>query len=138
MELVQGLSVVCPVYCSERTLGRLVNEICLALANQSDFEIILVDDQSKDRSWDEIVIIGKVNSRVRGIKLGRNVGQHGALLAGVREARFQTTVTLDDDLQNPPSEMFKILDSLKDGVDVVYGVSSGVRQSFSRRFASRN
>jgi glycosyltransferase involved in cell wall biosynthesis len=137
VELVQGLSVVCPVYCSEQTLGRLVEEICLALSNQTDFEIILVDDQSKDGSWNEIVSIGKVNSHVRGIKLGRNVGQHGALLAGVREARFQITVTLDDDLQNPPSEIFKVLDPLKDGVDVVYGVSSGVRQSFSRRFASR-
>ena len=108
MELVQGLSVVCPVYCSEQTLGRLVEEICLALSNQTDFEIILVDDQSKDGSWNEIVSIGKVNSHVRGIKLGRNVGQHGALLAGVREARFQITVTLDDDLQNPPSEIFKV------------------------------
>lgn len=137
MELTPGLSVVCPVYCSERTLGRLVEEVCLAVTDQNNFEIILVDDQSKDRSWDEIVRIGTVNPRVRGVKLGRNVGQHGALLAGVREARFQTIVTLDDDLQNPPSEIFKILDGLTHGVDVVYGVSSGVRQSFSRRFASR-
>ena len=138
MELTRGLSIVCPVYCSEQTLNRLVEIICQSVDDQPDFEIILVDDRSKDQSWEEIVRISDVNPRVRGIRMGRNVGQHGALLAGVREARFQTTVTLDDDLQNPPSEIFKLLDGFKGGADVVYGVSSGVQQNFGRRFASRS
>ena len=137
MELIRGLSIVCPVFCSEQTLNRLVEEICQSIDDQPDFEIILVDDRSTDQSWGEIVRISDVNPRVRGIRMGRNVGQHGALLAGVREARFQTTVTLDDDLQNPPSEIFKLLDGFKGGADVVYGVSSGVQQTFGRRFASR-
>jgi undecaprenyl-phosphate 4-deoxy-4-formamido-L-arabinose transferase len=74
---------------------------------------------------------------VTGIRLGRNSGQHGALLAGVRAAKFQTVVTLDDDLQNPPEEINKLIDALVPGVDVVYGVSTEVKQNFYRRAGSK-
>jgi undecaprenyl-phosphate 4-deoxy-4-formamido-L-arabinose transferase len=126
---------VVPVYRSEQTLKELVSRISSAL-QKFDFEIILVDDASGDGSWKEISSLAKENLNVFGLRLGRNSGQHGALLAGVRTAKFETTVTLDDDLQNPPEEIEKLISSLKQGVDVVYGVSSEIKQKFYRRLGS--
>ena len=136
MGLSQGLSVVVPVYRSERTLRTLVDRVSASLAKQ-DFEIILVDDASGDGTWREITTLAKANTRVKGLRLGRNSGQHSALLAGVRVARFATVVTLDDDLQNPPEEISKLLAALSVDVDVVYGVSTSIKQNFYRRLGSK-
>ncbi|MFM7764000.1 MAG: glycosyltransferase family 2 protein, partial [Acidimicrobiaceae bacterium] len=135
MTLSQGLSVVVPVYRSEQTLRELVSRISSSL-QKHDFEIILVDDASGDGSWQEISSLAKENLNVFGIRLGRNSGQHSALLAGIRNAKFETTVTLDDDLQNPPEEIEKLVSGLKPGVDVIYGVSNEVKQNFYRRLGS--
>lgn len=104
MFLSKGLSVVVPVYRSEQTLKELVGRISSSL-QKHDFEIILVDDASGDGSWQEISSLATEKPNVFGIRLGQNSGQHGALLAGVRTAKFETTVTLDDDLQNPPKRL---------------------------------
>jgi undecaprenyl-phosphate 4-deoxy-4-formamido-L-arabinose transferase len=134
--LSDGLSIVVPVFRSEKTLNELVNRITKSVSNKS-VEIILVDDASGDETWTTICSIARQNSMVTGIRLGRNSGQHGALLAGVRAAKFQTVVTLDDDLQNPPEEINKLIDALVPGVDVVYGVSTEVKQNFYRRAGSK-
>lgn len=137
MSLLDGVSVVVPVYCSESTLGELVFQICTVLDEKLNYEIILVDDGSQDDSWSRILQLSKSNSRVFGIRLGRNVGQHGALLAGVRRSHFCYTVTLDDDLQNPPSEVPRLLGALAAGFDVVYGVSPTLQHSKWRIFSSQ-
>jgi undecaprenyl-phosphate 4-deoxy-4-formamido-L-arabinose transferase len=134
--LSDGLSIVVPVFRSEKTLKELVNRIINSISNKS-VEIILVDDASGDETWTTICSIARQNSMVTGIRLGRNSGQHCALLAGVRAAKFQTVVTLDDDLQNPPEEINKLIDALVPGVDVVYGVSTDVKQNFYRRAGSK-
>jgi undecaprenyl-phosphate 4-deoxy-4-formamido-L-arabinose transferase len=134
--LSDGLSIVVPVFRSEKTLNELVNRITKSVSNKP-VEIILVDDASGDGTWITICSIARQNSMVTGIRLGRNSGQHGALLAGVRAAKFQTVVTLDDDLQNPPEEINKLIDALVPGVDVVYGVSTEVKQNFYRRAGSK-
>ncbi len=136
MNLSSKISVVVPVYCSEQTLKELVSRVSDALQN-CDFEIILVDDASGDGSWQEISSLAKENQRVHGIRLGRNSGQHGALLAGVRVAKFEIVVTIDDDLQNPPEDIEKLVSELKPNVDVVYGVSTEIRQSFYRQLGSK-
>ena len=136
MVLSDGLSIVVPVFRSEKTLNELVNRITKSVSNKS-VEIILVDDASGDGTWTTICSIARQNSMVTGIRLGRNSGQHGALLAGVRAAKFQTVVTLDDDLQNPPEEINKLIDALVPGVDVVYGVSTEVKQNYYRRAGSK-
>lgn len=138
IETVLGkeVSVVVPVYRSEQTLQELVTRISSAL-QEYDFEIILVDDASGDGSWQKISSLAKENPNILGIRLGRNSGQHGALLAGVRMAKFNTTVTLDDDLQNSPEEIEKLISELKPNVDVVYGVSAEIKQSFYRRLGSK-
>ena len=136
MGFSNGLSVVVPVYRSERTLRTLIDRVSASLLNQ-DFEIILVDDASGDGTWREIATLSKANTRIRGLRLGRNSGQHGALLAGVRAAKFATIVTLDDDLQNPPEEISKLLTALTTEVDVVYGVSTSIKQNLYRRLGSK-
>ena len=136
MVLSDGLSIVVPVFRSEKTLNELVNRITNSISDKS-VEIILIDDASGDGTWTTICSIARQNSMVTGIRLGRNSGQHGALLAGVRAAKFQTVVTLDDDLQNPPEEINKLIDALVPGVDVVYGVSTEVKQDFYRRAGSK-
>ena len=136
MSLELGVSLVCPVYCSAQTLRILVDEVCTCLNGAYKFEILLIDDRSTDSSWLEILQISKENSAVRGIRLGRNVGQHGALLAGIRSARFDKIVTIDDDLQNPPSEVIKLVQALDSNGGVVYGVSTDVKQKLWRKASS--
>ena len=136
MSLELGISLVCPVYCSAQTLRILVDEICTCLNGTHRFEILLIDDRSPDSSWLEILQISKENSAVRGIRLGRNVGQQGALLAGIRSARFDKIVTIDDDLQNPPSEVIKLVQALDSNGGVVYGVSTDVKQKLWRKASS--
>ena len=99
-----AVSVVVPVYNSAGTLEELVARIGGALG-AGEHEIVLVNDGSADGSAEVIRRLARENPRVRGVFLMRNFGQHNALLAGIREARYPVTVTLDDDLQNPPEEI---------------------------------
>ena len=137
-EHLPGVSVVVPVYNSEETLRRLRDRLVSALqALGVSFEIILVEDGSRDRSWDEIRRIAEETPQVRGFGLTRNFGQHNALLCGIRQARYQITVTLDDDLQNPPEEIARLLGELATGVDVVYGTPEQEQHGFWRDRASQ-
>jgi glycosyltransferase involved in cell wall biosynthesis len=119
---VQALSVVVPVYNSADVLPELVARLEPVLhASAGEFELVFVNDASRDASWDALAALSRRYSWIRTIDLMRNVGQHNALLCGIRAARHELIVTLDDDLQNPPEEIPKLLDALTDDVDVVYG-----------------
>jgi len=102
----------------------------------SDSEIVLVDDGNLDSTWRVIRELARHNRQVHGIRLGRNSGQHAALLAGVRQAKKSIIVTLDDDLQNPPEEVPHVLAALTDDVDVVYGLPKQAKQSAWRNISS--
>jgi undecaprenyl-phosphate 4-deoxy-4-formamido-L-arabinose transferase len=102
----------------------------------SGSEIIIVDDGNTDDTWQVVRELSLSNKQVCGLRLGRNFGQHAALLAGVRRAEKPVVVTLDDDLQNPPEEVPKMLAALSDDVDVVYGLPERRRQSAWRNFTS--
>jgi len=118
------LSVVVPVYRSAGTLVELAQRIADSLG-VANLELILVDDSSADDSWLVVQRLATDYPWVRGIRLGRNSGQHAALLAGVRAATHSLTVTIDDDLQNPPEEIPKLVETIqRTGADVVYGVPS--------------
>ena len=131
-----AVSVVVPTFRSAATLPRLVERIinCGWFTNQS--ELVIVDDGNDDETWRVILGLAERNTQVRGLRLGRNFGQHAALLAGVRTARNPIIVTLDDDLQNPPEEVPKMLAVLSHDVDVVYGLPTRRRQSLWRNFTS--
>jgi undecaprenyl-phosphate 4-deoxy-4-formamido-L-arabinose transferase len=98
---------------------------------------VLVNDGSADSSWARVVGAAEADPRIRGLDLARNYGQHNALLAGIRAARGRVIVTIDDDLQNPPEEIPKLLARLDEGFDVVYGASDAPHQGFSRTLATR-
>ncbi len=132
------ISVVVPVYNSEATLVELVHRLQAVLPScASDFEIILVNDGSRDRSWQVISDLVTEFPSVSGINLMRNYGQHNALLAGIRAARHELVVTLDDDLQNPPEEMPKLIKKLAEGYDVVYGAPEHEQHGLWRDLASQ-
>jgi undecaprenyl-phosphate 4-deoxy-4-formamido-L-arabinose transferase len=137
-QLAPGISAVIPVHRSERSLPLLLPRLTAVLDTvASAHEIILVDDGSPDQSWDAIAVAAKADGRIRGIRLMRNFGQHNALLVGIRAARYQIVVTLDDDLQNPPEEIGRLLALLTDDVDVVYGSPISEKHSLWRSAASR-
>jgi glycosyltransferase involved in cell wall biosynthesis len=129
-----SISVVVPVYNSEETLTELVRRLHSTLEPLGrDYELVLVNDGSADASWDRIVELASGDDRLRGLNLMRNYGQHNALLAGIRSARNEIVVTLDDDLQNPPEEMPKLLAKLDEGFDVVYGSAANPGFGFWRK-----
>jgi len=131
------ISVVIPVYNGSDTLPMLVDEIGQALPGVADeFELVLVNDGSPDHSWEVITELAGRHPWVRGIDLMRNYGQHNATLCGVREARYEVIIIMDDDLQNPPREIPKLLEKLEEGYDVVYGVARKRQQVWWKNLAS--
>ncbi|MGD8466765.1 MAG: glycosyltransferase family 2 protein [Anaerolineae bacterium] len=132
-----SISVVVPVYNSQDTLVELVERIEVVLSELTDrFEVVLVNDGSRDNSWQAICGLATEHDRVIGLDLMRNYGQHNALLAGIRQAQYDLIVTLDDDLQNPPEEVPKLIRKLEEGHDVVYGTPEREQHGFWRDLAS--
>jgi len=131
------ISVVVPVYNSQQSLRMLIERLEPVLSAISfRYEVILVNDASRDGSWKVIQELCNSRTWVRGIDLMRNYGQHNALLCGIRAARFDVIVTMDDDLQHPPEEMPKLLAKLDEGYDVVYGFPEQEQHGILRDLAS--
>jgi undecaprenyl-phosphate 4-deoxy-4-formamido-L-arabinose transferase len=120
-----AVSVVVPCYASAEMLPALFARIRDVLEKDgSGFELILVEDRGPDRdaTWDVIQRLAHEDARVRGFRVLKNGGQHNALLLGIRQAKHDIIVTLDDDMQNPPEEMPRLLRELEDKkLDLVYG-----------------
>lgn len=117
-----SISVVVPAYRSALSLPELVRQLEPVLDDAASYyELILVDDGSGDGTWQVIEDLANGHDWVRGVRLMRNYGQHNALLCGIRRARYELTITLDDDLQHPPEEIPKLLKQLGPDTDVVYG-----------------
>lgn len=133
-----GVSVIVPVYQSTATLASLMDRIANALSPVGSFEVILVDDGSQDPTWRTLKKLTDQWPQAVGVRLGRNYGQHNALVAGIRQAMYPVTVTIDDDLQNPPEEIPCLVNELMNkNLDVVYGVPERVEQSVARKLAGR-
>jgi glycosyltransferase involved in cell wall biosynthesis len=135
---VPTLSVVIPVYRAEGSLRELHRRLVTTLEPEGIvFEIVFVEDCGGDHSWEVIEELAAADHRVRGLRMSRNYGQHSALLCGIRAAVNDVVVTLDDDLQNPPEEIPKLLAKLAEGYDMVYGTRERERHGFLRDMASR-
>ena len=136
--LPRGLSVVIPCYHSEGSLRPLVEALRPVLAAHAPaFEILLVNDASRDRTGAVAAELAQAFPEVIAIDLMRNYGQHAALLCGIRVARFDVVITMDDDLQHPPAELPRLLAALTDEVDVVYGAAEREPHGLFRGLASR-
>jgi len=131
------LSVVVPAFNSEQSLPILVNRLNKVLTGCCQtFEIILVNDDSSDGTWKTILSLSERFPWLHGINLMRNYGQHNALLCGIRRAKHALVITIDDDLQNPPEEIPKLIDKLEEGYDVVYGTPCEQQHGIWRNLAS--
>ncbi len=131
------VSVIIPVYNGADTLEPLVDRLLKVFQGQTnECEILMVNDGSQDHSWKIIQALASRYPQVHGLDLMRNFGQHNALLAGIRQAKGEIIVTMDDDLQNPPEEVPKLLAKLAEGHDVVYGNPSQKQHGIFRDNAS--
>lgn len=133
----ESISVVIPVYNSAQSLPETVRRLRVVLdAIAAHFEVVFVEDGSRDDSWIVVRNLAAEYSFVTAIRLMRNYGQHNALLCGIRAARYPVIATIDDDLQNPPEEIPKLLAKLAEGFDVVYGTPMNEQHGFLRDVAS--
>jgi glycosyltransferase involved in cell wall biosynthesis len=116
------LSVVAPLYNESENVGPLVEWIVQALqGDRRTYEIILVDDGSRDDTWAQVVQAAAADHRIRGLRLGRNAGQTAAMMAGFDHAQGQVVVSLDGDLQNDPRDIPALIAKLDEGYDLVCG-----------------
>jgi undecaprenyl-phosphate 4-deoxy-4-formamido-L-arabinose transferase len=135
--MAESVSVVIPVYNSADSLPELLGRLYPVLTAQGvPFEVLLVNDGSRDHSWDTIRRLAERYPEFRGLDLARNFGQNNAVLCGIRAARSEVVVTLDDDLQHPPEEIPRLLDKLAEGHDVVYGTPERQQHGWWRDGAS--
>jgi len=135
---MKKLSYVIPCYRSEKTLGAVVEEINETMRRlpQYEYEIILVNDSSPDDTLGTIRALAEKDSRVTGIDLARNFGQHAALMAGFHRACGDIVVCLDDDGQTPANEVGKLLEKIEAGYDVVYASYPQKQQAGWRNLGS--
>lgn len=133
------LSIVVPVYNSASTLPQLLARLSAVIAPiTSSYEIILVDDGSRDDSWAVMQSLrDQYSDHLVAVQLMRNYGQHNTLMCGLGLARGEYVVTMDDDLQNPPEEIPKLLAHIKQqGLDLVYGCPSSRNHAAWRNLGS--
>jgi undecaprenyl-phosphate 4-deoxy-4-formamido-L-arabinose transferase len=134
----KSLSIVVPVFNEEECIPELIRR-CLAVARGlgRPFELVLVDDGSKDSSPEAIEAAALGNPEVVGVLLSGNYGQHAAVMAGFAHTRGDVVVTLDADLQNPPEEIPRLLAAIEQGYDVVGTVRVARQDKLLRKLASR-
>ncbi len=134
-------SVVVPVYNSESSLEELYERLKHVFEDivHEDFELILVDDGSRDDSFAVMEKLHQQDSRVKAIQLSRNFGQHPALLCGFSFVEGDFVITMDDDLQQPPEELPKMIEVMneRDDVDVIIGRYEGRQHNFIRKLGTR-
>lgn len=131
------LSVVIPVYNSQQTLEPLVDKLqdCL---NAVDFEVVLVNDGSRDRSEEIVYQLADRYANVRGLSLRRNFGEFNAVLCGLANAEGDYVAIIDDDFQNPPEAILTLLDTAQRGnYDVVYSRYAKKKHAWFRNVGSR-
>ncbi|MBN1180543.1 MAG: glycosyltransferase family 2 protein [Anaerolineae bacterium] len=132
------LSIVIPLYNSAANLTQLLDRLDVVLPGVADeYEVILVNDGSRDDTWAHVQAEVPHRAHVVAFNLMRNYGQHNALLCGIRAARHDITVTMDDDLQHPPEEIPRLVEKLHEGYDVVYGTPQKQQHGLWRNLASR-
>lgn len=133
-------SIVVPVYNSEHTLNELYTRLNRVFEEviREPYELILIDDGSKDRSYAIMQELRQKDNRVRIIQMARNFGQHPALLCGFTYVKGEFIITMDDDLQHPPEEIPKLINAMNsnDDVDAIIASYEGRQHSPIRRLGT--
>ena len=139
MKVQNGLiSFVIPCYCSEKTIGAVVDEVIEKVGRQTkyDYEIILVNDCSKDGTASVITALARENHKIVAVDFSRNFGQHSALMAGFQKVLGEYVVCLDDDGQMPIESVFDLIKELEKGADVAFGQYEEIKQKWARNMGS--
>ena len=131
------MSVVVPVYQADDCLEELYKRLKLVLEPlTTSFEIILVDDKSRDNSWEKIVSLSARDKRIKGFQLSRNFGQHFAITAGLQQCAGEWVIVMDCDLQDPPEEIPKLFEKAMEGYEVVLAGRKSRKDSWFRKIPS--
>jgi undecaprenyl-phosphate 4-deoxy-4-formamido-L-arabinose transferase len=131
------LSVIIPVYNGAKTIGPLVAEVKAALAPHYELEIVLINDGSPaDNSADVCRQLAETDRSVKFLDLSRNFGEHNAVMAGLNHCTGDAAVIIDDDFQNPPSQITLLVDKLQEGFDVVFSRYDEKKHSPFRNYGS--
>jgi undecaprenyl-phosphate 4-deoxy-4-formamido-L-arabinose transferase len=135
---MDSISIVIPVYNSANTIGKLCDQLVQGLSARWKPEIVLVDDGSSDASFGACQAAHELNPEVvTVVRLSRNFGEHNAVMAGLHYVTGTYCVIMDDDLQNPPSEVERLLEEISKGYDVVYSRYDTKEHSWWRNLGSR-
>jgi len=133
-------SIIVPVYNSQNSLGELHKRVKAVFEQivKADFELILVNDSSRDNSWNVMKDLHEKDERVKIINLAKNFGQHAALLCGLKYFSGDFVIMLDDDLQHPPEEIPKLIKALEENpeIDVVFGNYESKKHNWYRNLGS--
>lgn len=136
MTAATDFSVIIPIYNEEENLFDLHKRLSSVLEKLGTYEIVLVDDGSKDRSWPTIKELHEKDRRVKGVSFSRNFGHHIAITAGLDYAKGRTIILMDGDLQDQPEEIPKLWEKMQEGYDLVYGIRKVKKDSFVKRLNS--
>ena len=132
------LSIIIPVFNSEKSIKNLCEDLIIVLSSISiDYEIIFINDGSTDNSWSIINILAKNTSNVIAVDLLKNYGQHSAIFCGIGLAKGDYLITMDDDGQNPPSEIRKLYSKIMEGYDVVFARFTKKQHPLYRRVGTK-
>ncbi len=130
-------SVVIPVYNSAASIEQVIRRTAVFFNERNlDYELILVNDGSRDKTWDILSRSATENPRILAIDLAHNYGQQIAIFCGLEKSRGEYVLTLDDDLQNPPEEMVHLIEKAGEGYDLVFGRFREKKHSLLRRLGS--
>jgi dolichol-phosphate mannosyltransferase len=131
------VSIVIPCYNEEDNIIQIKEAICEALSGMAlDLEFIFVDDGSRDKTWEVLSHLSLADSRVKGLKLSRNFGHQSAILAGLHYARGDCVISMDCDLQHPPSVLPEFINKWQAGSEIVIGIRREQKESGFKRFTS--
>jgi dolichol-phosphate mannosyltransferase len=130
------ITLIVPCHNEEAVLPEVFSRISIAAADWHDeWEVLLIDDGSRDRTWDHMVQFHERDPRWKGIALTRNFGQQAAIGAGLEHAQGDAVVILDADLQDPPEEVWRMLEKWHEGFDIVYGIRQRRPEGWWKRMA---
>jgi glycosyltransferase involved in cell wall biosynthesis len=131
------LSIISPVYKAEKILPELVKRIdAVCRENAFNYELILVDDRSPDKSWEQVKILKCAFDNLKGLRLSRNFGQHYAITAGIAVAKGDVIIIMDCDLQDRPENIPQLIRKYDEGFDVVCTIKSNKKYKLYRRITS--
>ncbi len=132
------ISIVIPAYNEEDGIAEMYRRIVAAApAWKEEFEILIVDDGSRDRTLEICAQLGAADLRLKVISLSRNFGHQAAVSAGLMHARGNLVTVMDADLQDPPEELLPFIEKIREGWDVVYAIRTKRKEGFLKRLCYR-